>query len=99
MDATGGESSIETTIHTGWTVEITWKSDFFLQWKVLVLPADIYELLVQEGSVNHPDYEYFTGGIDDEFDLIWEEDEQFQAWYWELDWYNYNTNTIIYTMI
>ena len=33
-----------------------------------------------------------TGGIDDEFDQIWEEDEeqrrhqaQFEAWYWELD--------------
>ena len=41
-----------------------------------LLPNDIYELLVQEGSVNHPDYEYFTGGIDDEFDQIWEEDEE-----------------------
>ncbi|OEU05898.1 hypothetical protein FRACYDRAFT_257546 [Fragilariopsis cylindrus CCMP1102] len=50
-----------------------------------LLPDDIYELLVQEGSVNHADYEYFTGGIDDEFDQIWEEDERFQAWYWELD--------------
>ena len=35
----------------------------------------IYELFVQEGSVNHPDYEYFTGGIDDKFDQIWKEDE------------------------
>ena len=33
-----------------------------------------------------------TGGIDDEFDQIWEKDEeqrrhqaQFEAWYWELD--------------
>ncbi|OEU10887.1 hypothetical protein FRACYDRAFT_246763 [Fragilariopsis cylindrus CCMP1102] len=57
-----------------------------------LLPNDIYELLVQQGSVNHPDYEYFTGGIDDEFDQIWEADEeqrrqvaQFEAWYWELD--------------
>ena len=50
-----------------------------------LLPDDIYALLVQQGSVNHPDYENFTGGIDDEFDQIWEEDEQFQAWYWELD--------------
>ena len=50
-----------------------------------LFPDDIYALLVQQGSVNHPDYEYFTGGIDDEFDQIWEEDEQFQAWYWELD--------------
>ena len=48
-----------------------------------LLPDDIY--VVQQGTVNHPDYEYFTGGIDDEFDQIWEEDEQFQAWYWELD--------------
>ena len=38
-----------------------------------LLPDDIY--VVQQGSVNHPDYEYFTGGIDDEFDQIWEEDE------------------------
>ena len=37
----------------------------------------IHELLVQEGNVNHLDYEYFTGGIDDEFDQIWEEDERF----------------------
>ena len=36
--------------------------------------------------------EYFMGGIDDEFDRIWEEDEeqrrqevQFGAQYWELD--------------
>ena len=57
-----------------------------------LLPAGIYELLVQEGSVNHPDYERFTGGIDDEFDQICEEDEeerrqeaQFEEWYWELD--------------
>ncbi|OEU09772.1 hypothetical protein FRACYDRAFT_248030 [Fragilariopsis cylindrus CCMP1102] len=40
---------------------------------------------LQEGTVNHPDYEHVTGGVDDEFDQIWEEDEQFQAWYWELD--------------
>ena len=33
-----------------------------------------------------------TGGIDDEFDQIWEKDEeqrrqhaQFETWYWELD--------------
>ena len=57
-----------------------------------LLPNAIYELLVEQGSVNHPDYEYFTGGIDDEFDQIWEADEeqrrqvaQFEAWYWELD--------------
>ena len=40
--------------------------------------------MVQQGSINHPDCEYFTGGINDEFDQIWEEDERFQAWYWEL---------------
>jgi hypothetical protein len=30
----------------------------------------MYELLVQEGSVNHPDYKYAAGGIEDEFDQI-----------------------------
>lgn len=50
------------------------------------IPDDMYELFVQQRSVNHPDYEYITGGVDDEFDqTIWEEDEHFQAWYWELD--------------
>ena len=29
-----------------------------------LLPDKIYELLDQQGSFNHPDYEYFTGGID-----------------------------------
>ena len=32
--------------------------------------------IMQYGSVNHPDYEYFTGGIDDEFDQIREADEE-----------------------
>ena len=46
----------------------------------------------REGEQCMKQDEDFTGGIYDEFDQIWEEDEeqrrqqaQFEAWYWELD--------------
>ena len=71
--------------------EIVFLNWIDLNWLEIWIDLIWFELnWIELNWINHG---YFTGGIDDEFDQILGEDEQFQAWYWDLDQYKYNIQT------